>query len=115
MKVLNVPLARIFCGGLLVACVPVLSGCGFLFGPEGVFHDRGDDYLKAEVTTPIKLPEGNEGERIGQLFVIPKAADPNARLPDEFTVPKPASSDRVSEQRNEVKIQKLGERRWIDI
>ncbi|HSC76442.1 MAG TPA: outer membrane protein assembly factor BamC [Pseudomonadales bacterium] len=115
MQYLSSSVARFLHVGFVVAIALTLSGCGFFFGPEGVFRDRGDDYLKAEVTAPIKLPEGNEGERIGQLFVIPKAGNPNVRLPEEFTVPKPASSDRVTEQRNEVKIQKLGERRWIDI
>ena len=115
MNVLNVLLSRVVCGGLVVAFMSVLSGCGSLFGKEGIFRDRGDDYLKAEATTPIKLPEGNEGERIGQLFVIPKIPDAGAPMPEEFTVPRPASSDRVTEQADEIKIQKLGDRRWIDI
>lgn len=115
MKVSSVSVTRFFCGVLVFACMPVLSGCGFLFGEDGYFRDRGDDYLKAEVTTPIKLPEGNEGERIGQLFVIPKIPDANAPMPAEFEVPRPASSDRVTEQPDEIKIQKLGDRRWVDI
>ena len=115
MKFSSTSLSRFFCSGLMVICMPVLSGCGFLFGPEGFFRDRGDDYLKATVTTPIKLPEGNEGERIGQLFVIPTIPDANASMPAEFKVPRPASSDRVTEQPDEIKIQKLGDRRWVDI
>jgi outer membrane protein assembly factor BamC len=115
MRYSNLLIVRFFHIGSIVVASLVLSGCGFLFGENGYFRDRGDDYLKAEVTTPIKLPEGNEGERIGQLFVIPKVGDSGVRLPSEFTVPRPSSSDRVTEQRNEIKIQKLGERRWIDI
>jgi len=115
MKFSNISLARIFNSGLIILCIPALSGCGSLFGKEGIFRDRGDDYLKAEATTPIKLPEGNEGERIGQLFVIPKIPDANVPMPAEFEVPRPASSDRVTEQPDEIKIQKLGERRWVDI
>jgi outer membrane protein assembly factor BamC len=115
MKYSGLAMLRMAGSGIIGALALVLSGCGSLFGPDGYFRDRGDDYLKAETTTPIKLPEGSEGERIGQLFAIPKIEDANAPLPGRFTVPRPASSDRVAEQRNEIKIQKLGERRWIDI
>jgi outer membrane protein assembly factor BamC len=115
MESLNMHKARFAHGVFVVASAMILSGCQTFFGPDGYFRDRADDYLKAEVTTPIKLPEGSEGERIGQLFVIPKATNADVRLPAEFTVPRPSSSDRVTEQRNEIKIQKLGDRRWIDI
>lgn len=115
MKSLGAHKARLSHVAFVVSSAMFLSGCETFFGPDGYFRDRADDYLKAEVTTPIKLPEGSEGERIGQLFVIPKAGDTNAPLPAEFTVPRPSSSDRVTEQRNEIKIQKLGDRRWIDI
>lgn len=115
MKSLSMHRVGLFHGVFVVASAMFLSGCETFFGSDGYFRDRGDDYLKAEVTTPIKLPEGSEGERIGQLFVIPKAGDTNTSLPAEFTVPRPSSSDRVTEQRNEIKIQKLGDRRWIDI
>lgn len=115
MKCFTASMSRFFYGSVAALYVMTISGCGVLFGEDGYFHDRGDDYLKANITTPIKLPEGSEGARIGQLFAIPAIEDSSARLPEEFTVPRPASSDRVAEQRNEIKIQKLGERRWIDI
>lgn len=102
---------------ILPVCVVVLpvSGCGALFGPEGYFRDRGDDYLKAEPIAPLKLPSGVNSESLGQLFVIPPIADPDAPMPGEFEVPSPAGSESVAEQQNEVKIQKLGERRWITV
>lgn len=93
----------------------VLSGCGSLFGPEGIFRDRGEDYLKAQTEPVMTLPKGATGSNIGQLFVIPPIKNTSAALPAEFEVPRPASSGRVAEQSNEVKIQKLGGRRWIDI
>lgn len=115
MESLSVQKTGFVHGVFVVSSAMILSGCQTFFGPDGYFRDRADDYMKAEVTAPIKLPEGSEGERIGQLFVIPKAANADVRLPAEFTVPRPSGSDRVTEQRNEIKIQKLGDRRWIDI
>ena len=40
------------------------SGCGWLWGPEGYFRDRGDDYLGARETPPMQLPEGAGREAI---------------------------------------------------
>lgn len=91
-----------------------LQGCGMLFGKDGYFRDRGDDYVKAKSVAPIRLPEGIESQSIGELFVIPPIADPDAPAPDEFQVPRPIL-DAGANARNEVKIQKLGERRWISV
>lgn len=92
-----------------------LAGCGSLFGPEGYFRDRGDDYLKARTVPPVRLPQGVNSSSIGQLFVIPPVADAGVPLPEEFEVPRPLDAGASGEQRNEVKIQKLGERRWIAV
>ncbi|MCC7517157.1 MAG: outer membrane protein assembly factor BamC, partial [Pseudomonadales bacterium] len=92
-----------------------LGGCGSWFGKDGYFRDRGDDYLQATSVEPIKLPQGSEGERIGQLFVVPRISNAGASLPEEFEVPKPANVEKLSEQLSQIKIQKLGQRRWVDI
>jgi outer membrane protein assembly factor BamC len=92
-----------------------LSGCGLFFGEDGVFRDRGDDYLKAQSVEPIKIPADSKGERIGQLFVIPTAGNGGAHSAAEFTVPKPDSPESLAERTDQIKIQKLGEHRWIDI
>ena len=99
----------------IIGCALVVSGCDTLFGPEGYFRDRGDDYLKAEAVEPIRLPPDVNSESIGQLFVIPPIADANAAVAGEFVVPRPMTLDAADKQRNEVKIQKLGERRWITV
>lgn len=101
--------------GMPLVLVFSLAGCDTLFGPEGYFRDKEDDYLRAEPLPPIQLPEGVRSDSIGQLFVIPPIDDPNAPMPPEFTVPRPNLGDGKPEQRNEVKIQKLGERRWIAV
>jgi outer membrane protein assembly factor BamC len=95
--------------------VSFVSGCGTLFGDDGYFRDRGDDYLKAQSVDLIKLPADSQGDRIGQLFVIPNISDPDAHLPKTFEVPQPSSAERAVDPVKQVKIQTLGERRWIDI
>lgn len=100
---------------LVLPLVLAISGCGMLFGPKGYFRDRGDDYLKAEIAKPVRLPEGVNSNTMGQLFVIPPITNADAPMPTEFQVPKPVNMDVASQQLNEVKIQKLGERSWIAV
>lgn len=100
---------------IVVSAVLVLPGCDMLFGSNGYFRDRGDDYLKAETATAVSLPQGVSSNSMGQLFVIPPIANPDSPMPAAFEVPKPTSMDVAVQQRNEVKIQKLGERSWIAV
>ena len=41
---------------LLPAVAVTLSGCGWLFGNEGYFRDRGDDYREYQRTTSAFFP-----------------------------------------------------------
>ena len=87
-----------------------LSGCG-MFGDDGMFRNRGKDYLLSEELPPLVVPEGLDSEGLGQLYPIPPIAE-TAVLDDSGEVPRPQtvaanSFDEV------VKIQTLGEDRWI--
>lgn len=98
---------------LFVVLLPALiSGCGSMFGPEGYFRDRGDDYLKADVLEPISVPEGVEQLEREQLYVIPPIATENIDISTTFETPRPqALTDNAFSDR--VKIQKLDEKRWV--
>jgi outer membrane protein assembly factor BamC len=96
----------------IVAVVGGVSGCSSLFGPEGFFRDRGDDYLNADVIEPMVLPPGVTEESIQQLYMIPTIQNNEVETSGAFEVPRPQSlSDNAFTDK--VKIQKLGDRRWI--
>lgn len=96
----------------LVGALGTVTGCSSLFGQEGYFRDRGDDYLKADVIAPMKLPEGVSSERIAQLYAIPKSSVTSFDELSEFEVPRPQPlSDNAFSDK--VKIQKLADNRWI--
>jgi hypothetical protein len=40
----------------LALIISSTSGCGWLWGEEGYFRDRGSDYLQAQQTAPMQLP-----------------------------------------------------------
>lgn len=112
-KVVNVVVRAVF----VIAAVsvgPLLSGCSALFGEDGFFRDRGDDYLKAESIPPLQVPDSVDRRLLGELFPIPPINKSEYDYPEEFEAPRPQalSSDIYQET---VKIQSLGDERWIFI
>lgn len=96
-------------GGLCV----LVSGCGSMFGEDGYFRDRGDDYLRSEAIEPLQYPEGVKTERVQAIYGIPEISnEDDFDSAEEFEVPRPQSlSANLLEET--VKIQKLAGRRWI--
>lgn len=98
----------------LLACLTFsLSGCGIFFGDEGVFRNRGGDYLKSDNLPPLVLDENLDRRALGELYPIPPitAADYD-ESGDLYEVPRPLplSTNILQES---VKIQKLGDKTWI--
>lgn len=90
------------------------SGCSWLFGNEGFFRSRDNDYLKAEKMSSIEVPEGVAARPQTELYPIPPIDKASFEYAEEFEVPRPhAFSSDVYEET--VKIQRLGEKRWIAI
>ena len=88
-----------------------IAACSWLFGDEGTFRDRSNDYRQATVTSPLALPEGMRSETIDDRYAIPVISD-RTTLDDDFEVPSPEPlADDVN--RDQVRINTLGEQRWI--
>lgn len=97
---------------LLLSSTVVTSGCSWLFGNDGYFRSRDNDYMKAEAIPPLEVPEGMAVRPTLELYPIPPVKKDVVNYDEEFEVPRPLP---FSSEANEetVKIQKLGERRWI--
>ena len=97
--------------GLVVSLAVSASGCSWLFGDDGVFRDKSNDYRLARIEKPLELPEGMETSAYGDSYAIPEISDRSA-LSGEFVVPSPEPlSDDVD--RDAVRINKLGNQQWI--
>lgn len=91
--------------------VTTQSGCSWLFGDDGYFRDRKNDYLTEKVLPPLAVPEQLDQYEEDELFLIPEVS--NQDIPDEaFIAPRPAPLLNAGEG-NVVRIQKLGEDRWL--
>jgi outer membrane protein assembly factor BamC len=86
-----------------------LSGCGWLFGDDGIFRDRGNDYRRARLEPVMQVPEGMSRAAIENEFDIPEIKN-SEELSPEFITPRPAKLDVVPDS---VRINKLGKQQWI--
>lgn len=103
---------RMTLAGAIALTAGLNTGCSNLFGQEGYFRDRGHDYLRADVIEPMAVPEGVESRQVEQLYVIPSEENIDLATTDEFEVPRPQPLS-GSAFADKVKIQKLGQKRWI--
>lgn len=89
-----------------VLFVVQISGCGWL----GI-RDRSNDYLLAEETAKITVPEGLEEIIGGEVYPIP-ALESSAKLESDYEVPRPQPAS-VNNFEQVVKIQSFEDRRWV--
>ncbi|KJZ45564.1 outer membrane protein assembly factor BamC [Pseudomonas fluorescens] len=96
----------------LALIISSTSGCGWVWGPEGYFRDRGSDYLEAQQTAPMQLPpEVSTAKRLDPLLPIPRnVADDTVK--GEYIVPRPQPLSAAADA-SAYSLQKTGDSRWI--
>ena len=97
--------------GLLPAiALLTCSGCGYLFGDQGMFRDTSEDYKTAPEVGVVAVPEAKDSSALGEIYPIPPV-EQNLVLAGEFEVPRPAPL--VAGAGEEiVRIQRLGDVSW---
>lgn len=96
--------------GLLLLPLSIIAAACSWLGND--FRDRGDDYLLAEPIRPIVVPEKYKTTSLEELYVIPTLASNDFDLTETFETPRPQALA-TSNFEESVKIQKLGDKRWI--
>ncbi len=96
---------------LIVAIGVSLSGCGALFGDEGLFPSRASDYLEATEDPALDVPDGVDGANLADAYPVPTLKYASV-LPDKFSVPRVESLGDV-ESKGSVRIQHLLDDRWV--
>jgi outer membrane protein assembly factor BamC len=72
----------------LALMISATSGCGWLWGDDGYFRDRGSDYLQAHQVPPMQVPAGQQLRPLDPLLPIPhQVAD--SRAAGKYDVPRP--------------------------
>ena len=96
----------------LALIISSTSGCGWVWGPEGYFRDRGSDYLQAQQTAPMQLPpDVSTAKRLDPLLPIPRnVADDTVK--GEYIVPRPQPLSAIADA-SAYSLQKSGDSHWI--
>ncbi|MFS1523116.1 outer membrane protein assembly factor BamC [Microbulbifer sp. 2304DJ12-6] len=97
-------------GAALCISSLTLAGCG-VFGNDGYFRDRSNDYQQADSLPPLQMPEGVTAKHQEELYEIPQIAADELGQGD-FEVPRPQALS-INAGLDRVKIQKLGSNRWV--
>lgn len=87
-----------------------LSGCGYLFGEDGYFRDRGSDYQAAVVEPRMTVPAELDSKPIGDLLPVP--GEIRAGGTGKYRVPRPQGLS-VGADFSEFSQQQNGGERWL--
>ncbi len=90
----------------------LLVGCGWMSDDKGFFVDRSNDYLKAKEKPPLKVPDDLSSAAIQSSMAIPEISSAQRRINFEGGAPRPEAIY-AREESEGVKIQKLGDERWL--
>ena len=94
----------------LVVISAGLSGCGYLFGEEGYFRDRGSDYQSAIIEPRMTVPAELNSKPIGDLLPVPGQL--GAASEGKFQLPRPQALN-VGADFSEFSMQQNGGDRWL--
>lgn len=98
----------------LAVIASLLGGCSWMRGGEGLLLDTKDDYLEVVEVPPLQVPEDLRSLETTDPFPIPAVEAPaNPRYFPE----RPPLPDAIyaNDNRDEVRIQRLQDRRWLVI
>ena len=95
----------------VLALLLALDGCRYLADDEGIFVNRRDDYLQAQVGRQLDVPPELTDARIVDTWPIPDVPDATAAKNYPGEPPRPEVF--VGSDIDAVKIQKLGDRSWV--
>lgn len=99
---------------MFLLLLALTAGCSWMNDDKGIFVDKSDDYLLVRENKPLDIPPGLDPTRVQDPFPIPQITD---RLRPEYYPRRPPRPDAIysNDNRDEVRIQRLGDRRWLVI
>lgn len=96
----------------LALMISATSGCGWLWGDDGYFRDRGSDYLSARQTAPMQVAVDGETRPLDPLLPIPQQVADSTGVPGKYEVPRPQRLQ-VAAELSDFSVQSSEESRWL--
>ena len=87
----------------------LLTSCGWFMSAD---QEKSNSYISVVAQKPLEIPEGLSADRIRDPFPVPLVAE---QVNPDFYPKRPPLPDALyaNDNRKEVRIQKLGGRRWL--
>lgn len=98
-------------GALSVVLLGSLGGCGYIYGEDGFFRDRGSDYQAAQIQPRMTVPDGVESKPVGDLLPVPGQVAGSEEY-SKFNMPRPQAMQ-VSADASQFSLQQNGSVRWV--
>lgn len=95
----------------LALMISSTSGCGWLWGDDGYFRDRGSDYLSARQTAPMQVAVDGGTRPLDPLLPIPRQVADNTHS-GKYEVPRPQRLQ-VAADVSDFTVQSSGDSRWL--
>lgn len=102
---------RLTTGVAIAIAVSATSGCGWLFGRDGYFRDKQDDYQRAQAVSPLKVPEGLNARPMEDMYAVPPGVVAAAGTAG-YEVPRPSAMAAENTDKS-VRIHKMGDEQWV--
>lgn len=93
---------------LVVSIALVTAGCA----RDGYYHDRNIDYVDAQQSQPLRLPDSRDTSRYRDAMPVPEARGEFVASEERFRAPRPDSVARGG-QRDFVETRESGSDRWL--
>ena len=99
---------------LTLSAVLTVCGCGWYRDDKGIFVNRSDDYLTTVDRETLVVPTDLDNTKVVDPFPIPRTPD---QLNAQYFPGEPPRPDAIyaNNNRDEVRIQRLSDRRWLVI
>jgi outer membrane protein assembly factor BamC len=90
----------------------LLGGCRWMNDDKGIFVNRGDDYMTLEERDSLLVPSDLYAGKVVDPYPIPRTPE---LMNPEYYPTQPPRPDAIfaNNNRDEVRIQRLGERAWL--
>ncbi|WP_231489548.1 lipoprotein, NlpB [Billgrantia saliphila] len=94
---------------LVAAVALATAGCA----REGFYDDRNIDYVEAQRSAPLVLPEGRNEQRYRDAMPVPEASSDLHRSDKRFRAPSPERLSSGGAERDFVERREIGNDRWL--
>lgn len=72
----------------IILLTALLTSCSYIYGEQGIIHNRSTEYTKAQSIPPLQVPPGLSSSTIEAHYPVSDTDYPNSKVPVNLTPPE---------------------------